>query len=205
MKFPKEKVDKLLEYSQGIALVYYIKHKHTYEHDSVSLDDLQQEANIICLKMIKKYGKLDGKNSFDIKKFVSRAVGWRMRDMLKGAIVNIRKYQRNDITNTQENGDLIQINKSYQKVESGLPEEFFDLLSPNIKYGFSIKEIYSHFSKNDLKILKGIVENRSTKEMLLSTGLKNKRMLNRLWNNKIRPKLRKLLKNVLFEYADGAI
>ena len=63
-KITDEQRNKLLNYSESIAIVYYKKHKVVFEEDSVALKDLKQEADIICLKMIKEYGHMDGINGF---------------------------------------------------------------------------------------------------------------------------------------------
>src|SRR5574343_466131 len=79
-------LNSLLKYCEGIAYKYYLKHYRIFESDATSVSDLKQEAKIICLKIFKTYYRMEGKNGFNLKKFVSRAVGWRMRDLMKQAI-----------------------------------------------------------------------------------------------------------------------
>jgi len=202
-RFDKQKKLDLLYYVESVAVIYYYKHKTVFELDAVSLEDLKQEAKIICLKMIKEWGKKDGKKNFDIKKFISRAVGWRMRDLLNGAIVQSKNNLRiSDLRLPDETGDntgYIPESLNYEYLANWDKDAFYNELDPKLLYGFNIKDIYKHFKGNDLIILKKMLDYMSTASILKKLGYKNNNSVKQAWETRIKPKLSKLLKNSLKE------
>jgi hypothetical protein len=198
--------DKLLNYSEAIAIVYYKKHKVVFEKDSVALKDLKQEADIICLKMIREYGHMDGINGFILKKFTSRAVGWRMRDMLRGAIVQSKNnlhlediYFPNEAFNNGTN-----LPEALNSIEFNhwTKETFFSDLSKRLQYGFTISDVLKEFDGKDLFILQHMLDGESTKEIQKQLGYKNNNSIREAWQKRIIPKVKTILKKVLAEYKD---
>ena len=203
-KITDEQRGKLLNYSESIAIVYYKKHKTVFEKDSVALNDLKQEADIICLKMIKEYGHMDGVNGFILKKFTSRAVGWRMRDMLRGAIVQSKNnLHLEDIFFPNEaynNGNKLPEALNSIDYAHWTKDTFFNDLSKGVQYGFTIKEVLAEFEGKDLFILKQMLEGESTKAIQKKLGYKNNNSIREAWQKRIKPKVKSLLKKVLAEY-----
>jgi hypothetical protein len=204
MRLDKKKRDDLLHYVGSIAVTYYRKHKIIYEKDAVSLHDLVQEAKIICLKMIKKYGKLDGKKNFDIKKFTSRAVGWRLRDLLNGAIVHHKNnLYIEDMYLPDESGDrtsYVPEALNYEYLAHWKKEDFYNEIEPTLIYGFSVKDVFKHFKGKDLTILKKMIECKSMREVHKELKCKDNSVRN-AWIQRIRPQLLELLKKNLSEIA----
>lgn len=208
MKFDAVKKQELLDYVEGIAVIYYQKHNKVFEKDSVSLNDLKQEARIICLLMIKGWGRKDGKNNFDIKKFASRAVGWKMNTMLRGAIiqskntVNLSDYA----TNTTDEGDssnFFEESTDFENHNSTHKEDFFEDIDPRLVHGFNIKDIFKHFVGKDLTILKKMIECKSISSIQKETGYKNRNSIREAWNNRIKPKVLLLLKDKVLECKEN--
>jgi hypothetical protein len=193
----------LYNYADSIASVYYKKHHDTYEKDAVSLSDLKQEAKIVCFKILKKYLKKHGKKGFNIKKFLSRAVGWRMRDLLLGAIVqnkntvHIEEIRFPDETN--ENTSYTPDRWNIIEYSHWDKEEFFKDLDPVITYGFKVEELFKHFEGNDLTILKCMLEYKSPQEIKKILKYKTSGSVREAWVNRIKPKLLILLKKVIKE------
>lgn len=194
----------LYNYADSIASVYYKKHRDTYEKDAVSVADLKQEARIVCFNILKKYLKKHGKKGFDIKKFLSRAVGWRMRDLLLGAIVqNKNTLHIEELRIPDETGE----NNGYTPDRWNTIEfahwdkdEFFKDLSPLVNHGFTIGEIYRHFKGKDLTILKSMIECKSTQEIQKKLKYKTSGSVRDAWINRIRPRLLVVMKKILKEY-----
>ncbi len=206
MKFDAIKKKDLLFYVESIAVVYYQKHKVVFEKDSVSLNDLKQEAKIICLKMIKEWGKKDGKLKFDIKKFISRAVGWRMRDLLNGAIVQSKNtlHLSELAIITSEGESNVSVPESFNIAEYSHweKEDFFTTLEPELVHGFNIKDVLSEFKGKDLTILKKMIECKSIKSIQKDLGYKNNNSIREAWQNRILPKLKVLLCKSIKEYKE---
>ena len=189
----------LLSYAESIAVRYYTKHKEVYEKDAVSVKDLIQEAKRVCLEMIRDYGSKEGKNNFNIKKFAGRAVGWKMNVMLKGAIIHskntssIEENKDTDIDRSSTTNEVIEYNQ-------WVKDDYFDTLSPDLLFGFNIEEVYKQFEGKDLTILKKMIEYRSIKSIQKELGYKNNNSIRTVWQERILPKLKVILKNSLNEY-----
>jgi hypothetical protein len=175
--------EELLKYSDEIAYTYFKAHANIFAKDSVGLDDLKQEARIICFKMFEQYSDLHGKNEFDLKKFTGRAVGWKMNDFLKCAKIDVKHFEHVD------QKDLLSLEeKYYEKKEDNLK------ISGNLKCGFDINEIFKYFTGRDLKILKLFVKyNENGREIKRHFVSKDWYKIKRIWKTAIKPKVKSII------------
>jgi hypothetical protein len=154
--------------------------------------------------MIKEWGKKDGKKKFDIKKFISRAVGWRMRDLLNGAIVQSKNnLPLADILSFPDEGEsnnYCPTGLNYTEFVNWDKDEFFDTLDPKLVYGFNVKDVFRHFKGKDLTILKSMIECKSILSVQKQLGYKNNNSIREAWVNRIKPRLQVILKKSLAEY-----
>jgi hypothetical protein len=137
--------------------------------------------------MLKKFGKLEGKKKFDIKKFISRAVGWKMRDMLSCAITEAEKVTspRNKFYDSKEE-------IGYEFVEKIEQER-----SPSLKYGFSMKGIYKHFSGKDLTILQNMIKYNCRKRDIARLYPNDSWFdIKYVWKTRIKPKIKSILAKI---------
>ena len=207
--------EELLKYTEYIAIRYYGKHFRVFEKDAISLDDLKQEAKLICLKMYRKYNKQHKINNFDIKKFTGRAVGWRLGDLLKGAIIhdnNMSRYEdlattknsRSQLESSEDidSADVVSIdtlNRWNNSSGKNPNDEFYATLSGPTQFGFAVKDVLIHFKGKSLLILKKLLENKSIVTIQKEMGYKNNYSIITIINNKIRPKVEEILKKQLSE------
>jgi len=212
--------EELLKYTEYIAIRYYGKHFRVFEKDAISLDDLKQEAKLICLKMYRKYNKQHKINNFDIKKFIARAVGWRLGDLLKGAIINdnnisryedIAHHKKNSYNINGEDADASDavsadtISRWNNSSGKNPNDDFYSTLSGSIQFGFAVKDILVHFSGKSLLILEKLLEGKSIVTIQKEMGYKNHYSIIAIINNEIRPKVEEILKNQLSEIRSKSI
>lgn len=210
--------DELLKYVEYIAIRYYAKHYKVFEKDAVSLDDLKQEAKLICLTMYKQYNKKHGVNNFDVKKFINQAVGWKLNDLLRGAIVNSTNMIRyedyalklnNGMSGEDAEGADIVAEDSVNRYHNNTGVEphldFYEALSSGTKMGFTIRDVLVHFRGKSLIILKKMIEGKSLTTIQKEMGYKNHFSVQTIITNEIRPKVEKLLKKQLSEIRNQSI
>jgi hypothetical protein len=211
--------EELLKYTEYIAIRYYGKHFRVFEKDAISLDDLKQEAKLICLKMYRKYNKQHKINNFDIKKFTGRAVGWRLGDLLKGAIIhdnNMSRYEdmAHHKNNYNVNGEDVDasdavsvdtISRWNNSSGKNPNDDFYSTLSGSTQFGFAVKDVLIHFKGKSLIILKKLLENKSIVTIQKEMGYKNNYSIITIINNKIRPKVEEVLKKQLSEIRSQSI
>ena len=179
--------DSILKYSERIAYKYYLKHFRIFINDTLSIHDLYQEAKTICFILFKKYHKLHNKNGFNLKKFTSRAVGWRMRDLMRQAITESQVFSHQ----SQANGH---IHPKAQEESIDVDEanaHKYDALSPDLIYGFNIQQIFKKLDEKDLTVLKFMIKYDSKQDY--TKFFKNKKLMHVYWVVKLKPKLQRML------------
>jgi len=177
----------------GVVHNYYIKYRTLYSIDSIGLDDLKQEANIICLAMFKKNAKLHGKNGFDLIKYTRRAVGWKLRDMMHDAVRESSNIVHS-CHRTSEDDEQDNVTQFENVVSLDTSENDIGL---NLLYGFKIADIYSHFSGKDLTILKSMIEYKGVKKHIQHL-FPNDRWadIKYLWKMRIKPKVKIIIATI---------
>jgi len=181
-------LNSILRYSEGIAYNYYLRHFRIFANDVLSIHDLYQEAKIICLQVFKKYHRQHNKNGFDIKKFIGRAVGWRMRDLMRQAITEskvIVHQTKNISTPSQRHLELApDVNEANHNR--------YDILSPELLCGFNIEHIFKRFNEKDLTCLKFMIKYNDEKHDY-TKFFRNRKLMHVHWNVRVKPRLKAIL------------
>lgn len=198
----------LLKYTEGIAIRYFRKHYRLFLAHSLSIDDLKQECKVICLSLFKQYIKQEGINGFNIKKFIARAVGWRMRDLMRKSVRYVKKNV--SIENTSIPDERSQKRHYDKKTDTSeyvnfRKSDFFDVLDSKTTLGFNIPDLVERLTgtlnDSEIKILKMRVDNKQYLEIERKIGIKAYKV-SRLWRNKIIPVIKKTIKSNLLELKD---
>lgn len=184
--------NKVSKYSEYIARRYYTKYYSLFLDDSFSLSDLLQEAKMTCIKIFKKYYKYHGINNFDIQKFTSRAVGWRMRDLMRQAVTERKNtiHQSKMIVTKSIGGESV-LDNAVTNFTGYDEDDIYEkhIMSSILKHGFIIEDLFKLLSKKDLTILKYVLKYEDVKKRHILKYFKNIRCGYRYWNKNLKPRL----------------
>lgn len=197
-KLSKEKeqlLTKILKYCEGVVKKYYLTYRNAFTDDAVSFADLSQESKIICLKLFKEYHKYHDINGFDLQKFIARAIGWKMRDLMRCALTETKLHSKFKV---EDINDILEEEPDKYNLEEVMLSSYniYDHISKDLTSGFNVDDILSKFTENDLTILQDVIKYKNNKADVRNITKKERA---RIFNKNIKPKVIELIKNAYKE------
>lgn len=156
--------------AKTLASKCYYKYRNEFKNDSISLEDLIQEANLKVIEIKNKYPE---KNDIELIKLSYRAIVWKLASLRRNALQCSHKFvHKKEFVNEQEE------NFSF--------EDDFDIKIYLTNNKFNFEEVMTVLNQKEYDVVKSIFKNKTDYETLASQMNISKRQVARLYKQALR-------------------
>lgn len=142
--------DEIFKVAGKTACKYYNNHKTYFKADSLDLEDVKQEVNIIVLKILEKYPSKSTEEKF---KLCNQAIKWRLMNMTRDAKKHYDKFKVffNEDSEEETQEEVLDYQSENELV-----------LKLNQKNNFKFEELSCILTEKNYQIMYEIVINKRT-------------------------------------------